>query len=199
MIKKQVMKAIERMFERRTDTGAVACKASFDERIPHTMSGAHIAFQHVLYMVDYMKENDFDTPKANRWLGFIQGVLWMLGLASISEMGKINGEAMNEAALTDGWLDAGAPSAADTLLELLNISLREHDAMLPNGLSEYRFKLPFDNTERRDTAASLEEAKEYTLWRLWSQLERYIYRDETREQRIERLAEDLTKALAKTT
>jgi hypothetical protein len=107
---KQVLVAIDRMFERftRANLGVEPSKASFDEKLAATIRDGHTAFQHILYMVEYLKERPFDTPKANRWLGFIQGVLWMQGRFSINEMGKINGEAMLEV-----WASEGARFGCD--------------------------------------------------------------------------------------
>ncbi len=139
----------------------------------------------------------FDTPKANRWLGFIQGALWKSGCLSIEEMGKMNGKAMLEVALEEGWLNPAGPSAAETLCDMLNVLVRpkEETADTPPGLVEFDFRLPTDNVMRKDTARSPEDAFEYTLWRLWSLIGRYIRRNQTRAQRIEYLASELTEAL----
>jgi hypothetical protein len=48
-----------------------------------------------------------------------------------------------------------------------------------------------------DRERSLEEAAEMTLWRLLSLLQTMLRRNETREQRIERLADELAKALGR--
>lgn len=43
---------------------------------------------HVLYMVPGLREHlsSGKSEKAMRWLGFVQGVLWVVGLMSIDEM-----------------------------------------------------------------------------------------------------------------
>lgn len=67
---------------------------------------------------------------------------------------------------------------------------------LAGDVAEYHFTMP-DGIERRMHARSLEEAAEATLWRLLSQLQTLLRRNETREQRIERLADELAKALGR--
>ncbi len=62
------------------------------------------ALPHVMWMCEQVRMlvNELHTPnlplreiskrldKVNRWLGFIQGVLWMMGLTSIDESRKLN-------------------------------------------------------------------------------------------------------------
>jgi hypothetical protein len=56
------------------------------------MPGNVTALGHVLWMCDeidgFIREQRFD--KANRWIGFMQGVLWITGVASIDESREIN-------------------------------------------------------------------------------------------------------------
>jgi len=42
-------------------------------------------FEHLLYMLDKIIEQD-DIEKSNRWIGFIQGVLWSLDVFSIEDL-----------------------------------------------------------------------------------------------------------------
>lgn len=44
-----------------------------------------IALPHLLFMLDNMPDEE-DTAKFNRWLGFIQGVLWMNGEFSLTQL-----------------------------------------------------------------------------------------------------------------
>ncbi len=58
-------------------------------RIPSSSSGPQDAeaLAHVLWMCEQTKLNaQTDMEKACRWLGFIQGVLWMTGVRNITEM-----------------------------------------------------------------------------------------------------------------
>ena len=51
-----------------------------------------VALGHVLWMCNeidsFIRNNHIE--KANRWIGFIQGVLWLTGVASIDESREIN-------------------------------------------------------------------------------------------------------------
>jgi len=64
------------------------------ERMPldTIMPANWVALGHVLWMCDEIDDfvRDQRWDKANRWIGFIQGVLWMTGVASIDESRKIN-------------------------------------------------------------------------------------------------------------
>jgi hypothetical protein len=47
--------------------------------------------RHVLWLCEQIAENKvLSEPKAMRWLGFVQGVFWALGLMTISEMKRHN-------------------------------------------------------------------------------------------------------------
>lgn len=48
-----------------------------------------ITIPHLLFMCEEIVKFD-DTEKTMRWLGFIQGVMWAEGLASINEMRNWN-------------------------------------------------------------------------------------------------------------
>lgn len=50
-------------------------------------------FQHAAWMVDEMlsyirgtKAEHYDGDKVNRWIGFIQGVLWMYGVYTVDDL-----------------------------------------------------------------------------------------------------------------
>jgi hypothetical protein len=47
-----------------------------------------IELEHLQYMIEKMtdKKSDFSEAKTNRWLGFIQGVLWHHRIYTIDEM-----------------------------------------------------------------------------------------------------------------
>ncbi len=49
-------------------------------------------YDHLLYMCERAEElaKEGRTNKAHRWLGFVQGALWVLGLLSIDESRKLN-------------------------------------------------------------------------------------------------------------
>lgn len=59
------------------------------DRLPASgpASGAHLS-----YMIDRMthQEKEFSEGKRNRWLGYIQGVLVALEVATLDEMKHIN-------------------------------------------------------------------------------------------------------------
>lgn len=49
---------------------------------------------HCIFMIGRMMgAESMQDDKANRWLGFIQGVLWCTGLYSVSEMAEHNQQA----------------------------------------------------------------------------------------------------------
>lgn len=56
------------------------------------MPSDRIALGHVLWMCDevhkFILEQRWD--KANRWIGFAQGLLWITGVASIDESRQVN-------------------------------------------------------------------------------------------------------------
>lgn len=54
-----------------------------------TPPGVHGAMHHVLWMLDQLVEPG-DLAKTQRWLGFVQGVLWVFGVFSINEMRELN-------------------------------------------------------------------------------------------------------------
>ncbi len=60
--------------------------------VPSVRNGT--ALQHVNWMLDNMLSNisESDMEKAARWLGFIQGVLWVSNVYSIDEMRDHNRE-----------------------------------------------------------------------------------------------------------
>lgn len=47
---------------------------------------------HVLWMIDQARDfaHEDRLPKAFRWLGFIQGVMWTLGIVTIDEAKEAN-------------------------------------------------------------------------------------------------------------
>lgn len=57
-------------------------------------------YKHILYMIHEIRttilEKENDIEKANRWLGFIQGVLWAAGDYSISDLREHNREGKNK-------------------------------------------------------------------------------------------------------
>ena len=63
-------------------------RANLDSIMPSNV----VALGHVLWMCNeidgFVREQRFD--KANRWIGFMQGVLWITGVASIDESREIN-------------------------------------------------------------------------------------------------------------
>lgn len=60
--------------------------------VPSIRNGT--ALQHVNWMLDNMCDNlpTLDMEKAARWLGFIQGVLWVSNVFTIDEMRDHNRE-----------------------------------------------------------------------------------------------------------
>jgi len=70
-------------------------RASLDSIMPGNVT----ALGHVLWMCDEIdrlvrdcadQRDDRRFDKANRWIGFAQGVLWITGVASIDESREIN-------------------------------------------------------------------------------------------------------------
>jgi len=47
---------------------------------------AHFAKKHVAWMLQQMPDPADSIDKFNRWLGFVQGVLWVLGVRTIGQM-----------------------------------------------------------------------------------------------------------------
>jgi hypothetical protein len=71
------------------DQGQAAISANLDNPINFTEKTARReALDHVKFMLHEMHANfdRFDEEKRNRWLGFVQGVLWREGLYSIDEL-----------------------------------------------------------------------------------------------------------------
>jgi len=68
--------------------GVQACRNRSSGIIP----SSDVALSHAAWMCEqarsFAKMGKFD--KANRWIGFIQGVLWMAGRATIDEMREDN-------------------------------------------------------------------------------------------------------------
>ena len=50
-----------------------------------TYLSEHERLSHLIFMLDTMK-NETDEGKLNRWVGFIQGVLWAHGWWSINDL-----------------------------------------------------------------------------------------------------------------
>lgn len=70
-------------------TGGLGPKpANYDIRQPLRL----MALRHALHMCNEIKRllEDEQHMKAHRWLGFLQGVLWMTGVYSINDMRKHN-------------------------------------------------------------------------------------------------------------
>lgn len=65
-----------------------------EETKKRAASGLFLAIlaNHLLYMCDTGKQfvQDERIEKAMRWLGFVQGALWALGIATIDEMKRWN-------------------------------------------------------------------------------------------------------------
>lgn len=82
----KVISIIERC-EKRLE-GVVPLRYTTAAMIPSSPA----ALRHALWMCDqvrgFVKEAKLD--KANRWIGFIQGTLWMAGRATIDEMREDN-------------------------------------------------------------------------------------------------------------
>lgn len=51
---------------------------------------ADCSLAHLEEMLNKMKKGDMSNGKANRWLGWAQGVLVVLGLATLEEMKQVN-------------------------------------------------------------------------------------------------------------
>jgi hypothetical protein len=73
--------------------GYAALRASDVATVPTggLLNGATVELQHVLWMcdeIDRLLESQLD--RANRWLGFVQGVLWMAGVFTIRELADHN-------------------------------------------------------------------------------------------------------------
>lgn len=47
---------------------------------------AHFAKKHVAWMLLQMPDAAGNPDRFNRWLGFVQGVLWVLGVRTIGQM-----------------------------------------------------------------------------------------------------------------
>jgi hypothetical protein len=74
-----------------TETEIVAQQTDLDF-INLIVPRENTALAHVLYMckqIDEFIATD-KLDKANRWIGFAQGVLWIYGVASIDESRKVN-------------------------------------------------------------------------------------------------------------
>lgn len=81
-----------------TEIGIVAKQTNLDF-INLIVPQENTALAHVLYMckqIDGFIATD-KLDKANRWIGFAQGVLWIYGVASIDESRKINIDAVRHA------------------------------------------------------------------------------------------------------
>ena len=59
---------------------------------PHTNEPTIVELEHLVYMIEKMsdKKQDFSEGKTNRWLGFIQGVLWHHHIFTIDQMREHN-------------------------------------------------------------------------------------------------------------
>ena len=78
-----------------------ACKTTTESTAPsnHLMDSTSARLQwkadnlsHAMWLCDEVKKlAAIDLPKANRWFGFVQGVLWTMGVFSVTEMRKHNG------------------------------------------------------------------------------------------------------------
>lgn len=63
-----------------------------------------VALAHVLWMCaeidEFIRDQRFD--KANRWIGFVQAIFWIVGVASIDESRAVNEWGMNKPCATCG-------------------------------------------------------------------------------------------------
>lgn len=72
---------------------STARELSMELKDHHVTTGTqNDAFRHLLWMCTKGKEfvNRGDIEKASRWLGFIQGCLWSLGVVSINDLRYVN-------------------------------------------------------------------------------------------------------------
>lgn len=57
-----------------------------------TAPSAHTAMAHLLWMIAEVEKME-PTEKSQRWIGFVQGVLWTFGFYSIDELRSLVSEA----------------------------------------------------------------------------------------------------------
>ncbi len=90
MTAEQIRLLLKSYFETITvQTGGEGPKAAhYDIRQPLRL----MALRHCLHMCKQIEQllEDEEHLKAHRWLGFVQGVLWMAGVFSINDMRKHN-------------------------------------------------------------------------------------------------------------
>lgn len=58
--------------------------------LQHTFPLSRESAEHCSWMCDQIISKDFDRDKAMRWLCFVQGCLWILGLRSVDNMREDN-------------------------------------------------------------------------------------------------------------
>lgn len=84
----QVRASVQAHARARFNNEVVVQRVNLDSIMP----GNTVALGHVLWMCDeitvFIREKRLE--KADRWIGFMQGVLWLTGVASIDESRKIN-------------------------------------------------------------------------------------------------------------
>lgn len=70
-----------------------SAEATSDERIlPRYLEN----FRHCAWMCDKIISGELDCDKAMRWLCFVQGCLWSLGVKSIAQMKEDNRSPLSE-------------------------------------------------------------------------------------------------------
>jgi hypothetical protein len=97
MTPEQIVAVLEK-YEIRINTGALSIaprRFEASRKAPPRSDATSIfhaeALFHALWMCEQTKTFAHTNPdKANRWLGFIQGVLWAEGIYSIDEMREDN-------------------------------------------------------------------------------------------------------------
>lgn len=91
-------------------------------------------------------------------------------------------------------LELGPPGSAEELCSRFGITIVRGE-VVAGDIREYAYMTPTDGFVHRDHATSVEEAATSALNRMRVAIEKFLYRNETREQRIERLSRELVRAL----
>ncbi len=67
-------------------------RADYDLTVPSAASPERVALSHALFMCSEIERliGLNEISKANRWLGFVQGIFWAMGVYTINDMRKHN-------------------------------------------------------------------------------------------------------------
>ena len=80
----------------------------FSDDVCETDPRLRAMHDHAYHMVHAVGSRGFSTDKANRWLGFLQGMMWAMNMASIDDFREINSRILG---VDD--TDPGAPTKFD--------------------------------------------------------------------------------------